>query len=176
MAAASSKPRPRRSMRVATIFTGVAAATVGVTQVANAQEIRPANLQDHRPANARGMRPAGTIYGNTALAQNCGFAGSDPTWVHVSAIYSLYNPIVVSDCFGNRGEYQSPPYIGARGECGGNNHGFVLGVNGGRSKSFVFGPGTTYHKLSWSHFYTVDINSWTGHDTCPEAAGFGRPG
>jgi hypothetical protein len=37
MGAASSKSRPRKSMRVATIFTGVAAATVGMTQVANAQ-------------------------------------------------------------------------------------------------------------------------------------------
>jgi hypothetical protein len=36
MDAASSKLRPRKSMRVATIFTGVAAVTVGVTQVANA--------------------------------------------------------------------------------------------------------------------------------------------
>jgi hypothetical protein len=81
-----------------------------------------------------------------------------------------------SVCFGNKGDFQSPPYTGVRAECGGNNHGSLLGTNGGQQKIFTFGPGTTYHALGWSHLYTVAINSWTGTDTCLQAPGFGGGG
>ena len=60
MKAVSTKPR--RSMRVATVFTGIAACTAGVTQVANAQDARPMG------------RASGSIREYT----ECGIHGVDP--------------------------------------------------------------------------------------------------
>jgi hypothetical protein len=175
MDAASSTSRPRRLMRVATIFTGVAAATAGVTQVANAQGIRPAGTQGIRPGNA--ARPDGAIYGSIRSALSCGHNGSHKTWLHVSTTsYFFAAHYYRSICFGNKGDFESPPYTGIRAECGGNNHGSLLGTNGGHSKIFAFGPGTTYHALGWSHLYTVAINSWTGNDTCPQIPNYGGGG
>lgn len=155
----SGKSRPRKLMRAATIFTGVAACTAGAAQVANAQD---------RPANA--ARPAGAINGSIRDASACGFKGSHPNWLHVSTTW-YHSPgyTYTSVCFGFKGAYQSPPYTGIRTECGGNNHGFLQGANGGHSVSFFFGPGTTYHGLYWSHLYDVGITSWTGNDGCPIA-------
>jgi hypothetical protein len=168
----SSKPRRRKTMRVATIFTGVAATTAGVMQVAHAQDIRPAGTQDIRPGHA--ALPAGRLSGSIRSAPTCGDRGIDKNWLHVSTTFYIGLSFdYTSVCFGFRGTFQSPPDTGVRAECGGNNHGFLLGVNGGRSKSFLFGPGTTYHRLSWSHLYTVAINSWTGADACPRAPDFG---
>jgi hypothetical protein len=155
---------PRRPMRVATIFTGVAACTVGMTQVATAQDIRP-------QATAR---PAGAIYGDIKYVSKCAYKGVDGTDLHVSTSWPMpYSNVVFSDCFGERGEYLSPVGIGVREACGGNNHGWLTGVNAGRSQSYWFAPGTTYHTIFWSHLYVVDINSWSGRDTCPIAPNFG---
>jgi len=171
--------KPRRSMRVATIFTGVAAATIGVAQVANAQAVRPANAQDHRPATMggmRGMRPAAAL-SSIRSSIDCTGNGKDPHWLHVSTAFldPFGGSHVVSQCFGFKGYYVSPPKtVGAFAECGGTNHGFLVGAYGGRSKSFFYGPGTTYHTLNWSHLYGVDINSWTGNDACPEAPYLGE--
>jgi hypothetical protein len=63
MDASSTKKKPRRTLRVATIFTGVAACTAGVTQAAN----------------------AGTVSGNIKYVASCGSKGIDRTWLHVSA-------------------------------------------------------------------------------------------
>jgi hypothetical protein len=164
MDAASSKSRPRKMMRVATIFTGVAAATAGVTQVANAQEIRPAGAHDIRPGHA--ARPAGRVSGSIRYNEACGNQSIDKTWLHVSTNTGSSILPYQSYCFGFKGTYVSPPGIGVNYECGGNNHGYLIGVNGGRSKSFHFGPGTGYATLKWSHLYELWINSWTGTDTC----------
>jgi hypothetical protein len=169
MSAANGKLRSRRSMRVATIFTGVAACTAGATQVANAQEVHPAN--EARPTY---------VYGSIRDSYACGFLGTHKTWLHVST--TSYNSggaggtgvSIRSVCFGFRGSYYSPPYTGIRAECGGNNYGFLDGSADGRPRSTTFGPGTTYRTLSWSHLYLVRINSWAGNDTCPEAPDFGE--
>jgi hypothetical protein len=174
--------KPRRRMRVATIFTGVAAATIGMTQVANAQAIHPANAQDHRPTNMRGirgMRPAGRLSGSIRSSIDCTGNAKEPHWLHISTTYvtpPINSSHVVSDCFGFKGYYESPPGIGAFAECGGTNHGYLYGSKGSHSTSFAYGPGTTYHALGWSHLYVVIIKSWTGNDACPEAPRLGQPG
>lgn len=162
MPAISTKPRSRRSMRVATIFTGVAACTVGMTQVANAH-IRPAG-------------PAGAFKNSIQLAHDCAVDGIDHEWLHIS---NSSNPapeatFVASNCFGYRGLYLSPPGVGINAECGGTNHGYLVGTQAnGRSWSFFYGPGTTYHQLHEAHLDYVVINSWTGTDTCGIAPFFG---
>jgi hypothetical protein len=157
----SPKPRPRRAMRVATIFTGVAACTVGTTQVANAHT---------RPAV-----PAGHT-GSIRLAHDCAVNGIDHEWLHVSNPSSPAPtvPFVASNCFGFKGAYYSPPGVGINAECGGNNFGYLLGYKtDGDSWSFHYGPGTRYHTLKESHLDTVTIYSWSGTDTCGIAPYFG---
>jgi hypothetical protein len=70
MNAASSKSMPRRAMRVATIFTGVAACTVGVTQAAHAQGIGPGTA----------ARPAASHTGSIRISNLCAFNGRDKNW------------------------------------------------------------------------------------------------
>jgi hypothetical protein len=167
MAAANSKSRTRRSMRVATVFTGVAAAAVGMTQAANAQAIRAPHA----------ARPAGTIYGSIRQVGICGHLGIDPHFLHVSTTsYNEYGYFVFSTCFGFRGDYLSPSGTGIRKECGGDNHGFLDGFNNGRSQSIAFGPGPGYATINWSHLDLVVINSWTGTDACPQAPDYGDEG
>jgi hypothetical protein len=174
MGSASSKSRPRRSMRVATVFTGIAACTAGMTQVAEARDAA------HRAA----IRPAASTYGSIKDSIACGDKGTHPSWLHVSTTAAstsdgLDHNIITSVCFGDYGTYESPPYYGMRAECGGTNHGFLVGSvvsNEGASVpvSATFGPGTTYRTLFWAHLWTVAINSWTGDDTCGRAPHYGQ--
>jgi hypothetical protein len=145
-------------MRVATVFTGVAAATVGVTQVANAA-----------------IRPAGRYAGSIREASNCGERGIDKAWLHVSTTsYGDLVTLYVSDCFGFKGTWLSPPNTGINAECGGGNFGYLIGrYDKGGSWVANFGPATTYHKLSKSHLSTVAIDSWSGNDTCGKAPRWG---
>jgi hypothetical protein len=161
MDAASSKSRTRKSMRVATIFTGVAACTGGMTQAAHAQAIRPETT----------ARPATAVYGSIRWVLNCAQDNKDSHFMHYSTVISSPYQFRGSICFGFKGSDYSPPGIGVRYECGGNNHGFVEGTNGGRFESYNFGPGNGYHALFWSHLDGVDINSWTGADKCGVAPG-----
>lgn len=167
MDAVSAKKRPRRAMRVATIFTGVAACTIGVTQVANAQDMRPAV-------------PAGTIQGNIKSVASCGSRGIDGTWLHVSTVSNfsvLAEPVTrwMSDCFGNSGWYQGPRGTGMVAQCGGNNYGNLSGATAsGKWWSVAFGPGTTYRTLNKAHLSNVFISKWHGTDKCPEAPNFDK--
>ena len=172
MGAGTSKLRPGKSMRVATIFTGVAAATVGVTQVANAQDAaHPAARQTSKHIG-RAIRPAGRYDGSIRVASGCGERGIDKTWLHVSTGYSITGNTQNSWCFGGKGAYISPPGLGINVECGGNNHGYLMGLySNGNSWNVTFGPGTTYRVLDKGELQDVTIYSWTGKDTCPPVPG-----
>jgi hypothetical protein len=157
-----NKTRAKKSMRVATIFTGVAACTAGVTQVANAQEVAHADV---RPTahNAGGtVRPAGRLSGNIEYSWGCVDPNWFTAWVHLGSPDAVEDPV----CFGNKGIYGSPPGTGLVSQCGGTNHGFLEGAKAGRSVSTNYGPGNTFRYLGWSHWYDIGIWSWTGNDTC----------
>jgi hypothetical protein len=152
-------------MRVATLFTGVAAATIGMAQAANAQEAAPAAT--HTPKHTGGaLVPAGRFDGSIRYSTDCANRGIDKNWLHVSTNTGSSIDPYQSYCFGFKGIWSSPPGIGINYECGGNNHGYLDGENGGRSVSFHFGPGTTYRANKWSHLWDVLITSWTGTDAC----------
>jgi hypothetical protein len=160
-------------MRVATIFTGVAACTAGLTHAANAQDIRPAI--PGVPAV-----PAGTISGNIKSVASCGSRGIDRTWLHVSTV-SNFSVLAVpetrwmSDCFGNAGQYKWPRGTGIVAECGGNNYGFLSGATASENWWWTsFGPGTTYRTLNKAHLSYVFISRWAGTDTCKEAPNFDK--
>jgi hypothetical protein len=161
-------------MRVATIFTGVAAVTVGTTQIANAEDA------NHPAAKHIGQtaRPAGTTYGSIKDAYNCAWHLSRGTWLHVdtSFVVSDTSGHVYQDqsvCYGFKGFNISPPGVGMHAQCGGNNHGSLIGSEHGERVLAPFGPGTTYRTLQWSHLNYVSIRSWTGNDTCGIAPSWG---
>jgi hypothetical protein len=167
MSKADGKSKSSRRLRVATVFTGVAAAAVGVAQTANAQDAAG-------PAAKQGVQHPGTamakrISGSIRSAGDCAYRAApiDPTWLHIS---TSSRGDYVSFCFGGKGIIQSPPGIGLFHQCGGNNKGFLVGSSGGgKLLSTTFGPGTTYRQLDWPHFLDVTINGWTGNDKCPVA-------
>jgi hypothetical protein len=172
MGAVSSKSRPSKSMRVATIFTGVAAATVGMTQVANAQDVTHAA---HKPTSKRighQLRPASQVLtGRMQSDEFCHFTtgNSHPNWLHVFWYNSQFMK-QDSECYGFSGFAFSPPTVGITYMCGGNNYGSLFGHSDDRKKSWVFnyGPGTTYAYLDKSSLYQVHISRWAGNDKCPD--------
>jgi hypothetical protein len=176
--------KSRKSMRVATIFTGVAACTAGMAQVANAQDVAHAAVKPASKHVGRTIHPAAVPanQGSIRHASACGYRGVDPTWLHVSTNFLLGESrggspnytYITSVCFGYKGAYSSPPGIGINAECGGNNHGWLGGVNGGASVFASFKAGTTYRDLYWSHLLAVDISGWGGTDKCPEAPYYGE--
>jgi hypothetical protein len=174
-----------KSMRVATLFTGVAAMTVGLTQAANAQgDAKPVakSALKHSARVGQTIRPyASRESGSIQYDDNCGNARTHPNWQRtaVASPVSPNNPdgsygTGMSVCVGFKGTLASPPGIGAYSECGGNNHGWLDGENKGKAVNFHFLPGTTYANVDWSHLYVVVIDSWTGTDTCGEARIFAR--
>ena len=174
MGVASSKSRTRKSMRVATLFTGAAAATVGMTQVANAQETAHSAAKPSSKHIGRAMRPdaaATTI--ESAVA--CGAGRSHGNWLHVSTtVYLQYGSyFYTSFCYGFKGTIYSPQGTGARAECGGNNYGYLAGYVKAGAWALSFKPGTTYRAVNKSHLSTVHISSWKGTDACGEAPDFG---
>jgi hypothetical protein len=144
-------------MRVATVFTGIAAATAGVTQVANAQDLTQA-----RPGAA-----AYSKYGSIRSVFECQLGRKTPidtTWVHLWWD-NVQLQTSESECYGYRGSIYDPPGSGITWECGGENYGYLTGVNNGRSESYHFIP-NGYHRLNWSHLYGVLIDSWAGTNKC----------
>jgi hypothetical protein len=163
-------------MRVATIFTGVAAMTVGVTQAANAQDVAHPAAKPTAKHIAGTIRPAGRFDGSIQYDESCANTGAHPTWLHVSTTGLpgwVASNAIGSVCFGNAGIYSSPPGVGIYGECGGNNSGHIYGENKGKLTSLAFGPGTTYRNFIWSHYDDVLITKWTGADKCPQAKYWG---
>lgn len=167
MGTESGKSKAKKTMRVATIFTGVAAATAGMTQVANAQEIAHA---DARPGTHKAggvLQPAGRVAGSIRYNSYCVGKAVDSTWFHYNISKgSGYGGTIQSFCFGYKGAYYSPPGTGLLSQCGGNNRGALTGAKNGVSVSATYGHGTTWRRLWWSHFYLITIDSWAGTDAC----------
>jgi hypothetical protein len=164
------KSRTRKSMRVASVFTGVAAATVGMTtQAANAQDAAHPAVRPTSRHIGRTVHPAGRVSGSIRMNSDCGNRSIDKNWLHVST--NTGSPILPyeSYCFGYKGLFVSPPGVGINYECGGNNHGYLAGFTAaGGSWSAAFGAGTTYRTLHEAHLNEVIINGWAGTDACPK--------
>src|ERR1700729_416819 len=134
MSPAGGKSKSRRTLRVATVFTGVAVAAVGMAQAANAQDgTNPAAKQTSRHLG-RAVGQAVRIDGSIKSVVNCantltakGFVDEDPTWLHISTINSGFGHYI-SVCFGYKGIMESPPGLGMYAECGGNNKGYINGM------------------------------------------------
>jgi len=141
----------RKSMRVATIFTGTAALAVGFGPAARAM-------------------PASHIM----TTNNCDTANKN--WAEVSIKSDPFNARSCS-AFGFRGETRIPllqaGLIDHLGQCGGNNYGGFPWIGNGREGFLTFGPGTYFRDITafLSNIQAagsdIKISGWTGGDRCP---------
>jgi hypothetical protein len=155
MDAVSSKSK--RTMRVATVFTGIAACTAGMAaygttaQAATHTTVKPTVKPAVRPA----VRTPGRVSGSIREVTSCG----SNTWLHVMSEDNFG-----SFCFGFRGTSIPTNETGMYAQCGGNNYGWLSSLRG--SRFVTFGKGTTYRTLNWPHLSYVHISGWTGTDKC----------
>lgn len=155
-----SKAALGKSMRVATVFTGVTACAAAFAPTANPQ---PADKSAPRAA-LRAVKGAGIRSGDCTGV---------PSWVHV------YYPGGGATCFGYQGTYSITSPAWASGFCGGNNYGYLSGVNeSDRHRTQDFGPAAEYPN---SIYYfaparfpdglflvsKVHITRWSGNGPCP---------
>lgn len=134
----------RKSMRVATVFTGVAACAAIAAPVAHASS---------------GHRRTGSI----REVDNC--SAQLHNWLHVRSKGNSHQSPTIR-CYGFRGKYSPSGEIGILSECGGNNFGY-LSAKGAGAWNFSFDPGTYYRPLNHSHLAAVYIGGWAGGDACP---------
>jgi len=154
MDAVSSKPK--RSIRVATLFTGIATCAAGMAYGGTAQAATHTTVEHTPKLTPRAVKPAGrNVSGSIQEVSECG----NNTWLHV---ISAVNGRAI--CFGFKGTTSASNETGAAAECGGNNFGWMDSLEGYRF--FSFREGTTFHTLSWPHLSYVHISGWKGTDVC----------
>jgi hypothetical protein len=151
MTPGTTKTASRKTMRVATMFTGATACAVAFTPAAaQAATIRPATTT---PGSCRGPNQS--------------------HWLHIIDQQSYYCVGGVTPGIG-RGYRPTGGHTEVYSFCGGNNSGFFLSSPGeinGNAK--WYGHGTTYNqyaKYNYGHPYyavSVSISRWSGNDTCP---------
>jgi hypothetical protein len=149
----------RKSMRVATVFTGTAALTAGF------------GVAGFGTA-ARAMQTS-----HIESTDNCNTANKN--WAEVSVKSDPFNTRTCS-AFGYRGEttiitlenggFDGIDYIG---QCGGNNYGGFPWIGKNGSGFLTFGPGTTFRNITAYRSEIsnagdqIRISGWTGGDKCP---------
>jgi hypothetical protein len=152
MDAVSSKPK--RSMRVATIFTGIAACTMAMAYGGTAQAATHTPVKNTPKGTGLTNRPAYATSGSIREVVSCG----SNTWLHVESEDNFG-----SFCFGFYGTSVPTNEVGMYAQCGGNNFGWLSSAD---RTPIAYGTGTTYRTLKWPHLDHVHISGWTGDDTC----------
>jgi hypothetical protein len=140
----STSKTPRRAMRVATTFTGVAACAFAMAPTAMAATGHQTEVKDNT------IRPLNTANGNCEGA-------NQSHWFHMGTTATV-------TCYGGRGSAHPGGYV-INSFCGGNNIGYFTG----NRKRVNFGIGDF-----WAHIpsapYAVSkvvISSWSGGTKCP---------
>jgi hypothetical protein len=141
----------RKSMRVATIFTGVAACVAPMAQAAHAQVTRP---------DAK-LGPE-----NTRIAA----CGGRSTWVHMGYLTGgTGNYTAYSSCAGFVGGAGFT--VRLRGFCGGNNQGHLFGYTATANLNWHYGHGNYYAlwapSKSWGTTSDISLSRYSGTLTCP---------
>jgi hypothetical protein len=162
------KPGIKRTMRVATTFTGAAACAVAFNPAAMAATGPPAAQADHQQ-QLRRFAIAGNTRLSGSIRESAGCDGANVShWLHVSE-----GPGFGAVCFGYRGLLLTSPYPDMKAFCGGNNSGYIWGTDNVHSYTvyYHFGHGTYYYKppKSEKYFYVSEIGiaGWKGSDKCP---------
>jgi hypothetical protein len=153
MSTATRKATSRKAMRVATVFTGAAAAAVAYAPAALA-------APGHAPAQGRTALVNGKTQaaGPRTTIQSKGCGTSDVHWLHLE--YASLFRSKLCKAFGFAGFKTVAQDFYA--ECGGNNYGTIYWKTG----SLGFGPGNTYRSVTERDISGVSIYSWKGTDHC----------
>jgi hypothetical protein len=164
MSTATRTTASRKAMRVATVFTGAAAAAVlpSAAMAGTATPVRPTDhIEALRPANS-----SGKVYGSIRRQPQCDFPGATkPQWVHIIGVGAGGS---TETCFGFAGLWDVSGGLANEWtinyECGGTNFGALNPLTDSQS----FGPGTGYRKEHGFHMNSIDIFAWSsGGKTCP---------
>jgi hypothetical protein len=157
MNAATRKTTSRQAMRVATVFTGAAAAAVGFAPAALAAPGHAA-AQDH-PARATGKAQAMRPDKGSIRSAGC----TTNTWLHIE-YHSIFR--VLCKQFGFAGKLTYPyslSLLAMSAQCGGNNIGNIY-YSG---KKLPYAQGTSYRSFNPSLIVSaVSIRKWSGTDEC----------
>jgi hypothetical protein len=178
----TTKTASRKTMRVATVFTGAAACATAFTPAAGimgtgqhtiAQPARQARLDAV-------IRPAQWNYTSKDMQRVTGITACEarPNWVQIVSVKAGTGENLV--CFGHSGVWTPTNGSSFSGWtiCGGNNIGGYVGSYGGPVAGdelrydATFGPGTTFVDLPHlptkfaSPWGDVVIISWQGNDKC----------
>jgi hypothetical protein len=158
-------------MRVATIFTGAAAAAAFGPAAAAAGGHAAGTGHQARTVDKAPAVPG--IYGITNVVRPdtserlsgsirmTGFCSTTSHWVHLEAAANE-----VDYCWGYKGLWYWNPAFKIYAECGGNNYGWLYRLDG---SVFSFHQGTTYRR--WTNginLSAIRISGWAGNDACPE--------
>jgi hypothetical protein len=150
------KPGIKKTMRVATTFTGAACAVAFNNPAALAGTAGPA------AAAQPGIAANHIISGNIREA-----ACTNSNWLHVEGPYNS------GECFGFRGILSVSPWPNMRAFCGGNNSGYIYGHDNLHSYTVYnhYLHGTYYYHLpsnvKWFYVSEVENIGWGGNDKCP---------
>jgi len=162
MEADKKKAVSRRTMRVATTFTGVAVFAVGFAATATADAQGTTARTGHRPLgdHLRRIRPLTLQEGRCSAEYASHF-------LHVGWHTSIGWGV---ECFGGVGAENI--FGGSVSKyCGGNNIGFIEGTNNARAfESSPFGSATKYTKIRYKQFILSGelISAYSGENKCPE--------
>jgi hypothetical protein len=158
MNTATRKTTSRQAMRVATVFTGAAAAAVGFAPAALAAPGHAA-AQDH-PARANGkaqaMAPASSI-----RSAGC----TTNTWLHIQYSSLLRDALCKQFGFAGKMRPVTPDgdTLAMNAQCGGNNIGNIY-YSG---KKLPYAQGTSYRSFNPFRVVSyVSIRKWSGTDEC----------
>jgi hypothetical protein len=147
----------KKTMRVATTFTGAAATcAVGFNNAAAmAGTAGPAAAA--QPDITANHRISGSIKESAC--------GDHSHWMHVQGPES-------ATCFGFKGILSLSPWPNMRAFCGGNNSGYIYGHDNLHSYTVYdhYGHGNTYYNLPssvrWFYVSEVENTGWGGNDHC----------
>lgn len=161
MNTATRRTTARKAMRVATVFTGAAAAAVAFAPGAVAA---PAHAVARAAPDSQ--PPGPIVYFGNIQSKGC----TNNTWLHVA--YTVFASIFVfKRCkqFGNAGDMvpKSNPLL-MSAQCGGNNVGFIdYSNNGIQSQLLRFRQGSTYRTFASDlQVSQVSISHWSGTKQC----------
>jgi hypothetical protein len=137
------KPSTRRAMRVATVFTGAAAAATGFGPAAMAAPVHQA-------------QPA---FGKISGSIRDGSCRSEPHWLQLAQ--RIPGTQISCIAYGFRGEWsEGGAFISS--QCGGTNYGFLKFTSG---KTISYGPGNYFRAIN-KDMRLITIDGWTGNDNC----------
>ena len=152
------QPRIKKTMRVATTFTGAAACAAAFAPTAATAATAQHGHQIRLDGTRHGVQPDAGI----TFKSQC--PGGTSNWLHIAWAGNHGDA-----CLGGVGSVSFSTHApGIKGWCGGNNIGIILSRNG--QHSYSFGHGTTYlYNIKPDPFPigAVLMDGWKGNDKCP---------